>query len=123
RHRRAPGLQPRGADHRLPRQQSRTRQARPPSQPAGGASMRTTRWIATGGVVLAMTVAGACAPGSDGGSGTETSKENVNTDISEVGDVTLTVWDQEVRGAQSKAMDELNAAFEKKYPNVTVERV
>lgn len=85
--------------------------------------MRTTRRIATGGVVLAMMVAAACAPGSEGGSGTETSKEDVNTDISDVGDVTLTVWDQEVRGAQSEAMDELNAAFEEKYPNVTIERV
>src|SRR5690606_29278307 len=42
---------------------------------------------------------------------------------SDVGDVTLTVWDQEVRGAQNKLMEQLNAEFEKKYPNVTIERV
>ncbi|MGH3358107.1 MAG: extracellular solute-binding protein [Nocardioidaceae bacterium] len=85
--------------------------------------MRTSRLIATGGAVLALALGAACAPGSDSGSGKETSKEDVNTDIADAGDVTLTVWDQETRGAQSKLMDELNAEFEEKYPNVTIERV
>lgn len=86
--------------------------------------MRSTRHVfAVGGVALALTLASACAPGSDSGSGTETKKSDVNTDVSKAGDVTLTVWDQEVRGAQSKAMDQLNDAFEDKYPNVTIDRV
>ncbi|UYM06758.1 ABC transporter substrate-binding protein [Solicola gregarius] len=88
-----------------------------------GTRRQIGRVIATGGVVLALATAAACAPGDDGGSGTETKKEDVNTDISGVGDVTLTVWDQEVRGEQSKVMDQLNTAFEQKYPNVKIERV
>ena len=70
--------------------------------------------------LLATTVA--CAPGEEGGSGTETSSEDVTTDISEVGDVTLTVWDQEVRGGQAEQIAALNEAFMEKYPNVTIDR-
>ena len=36
--------------------------------------------------------------------------------------MTLTVWDQEVRGGQDKPLKELNQAFMDKYPNVTIER-
>jgi raffinose/stachyose/melibiose transport system substrate-binding protein len=43
-------------------------------------------------------------------------------DISKVGDVTLTVWDQEVRGGQRKQIEELNKQFMAKYPNVKIER-
>ncbi|UPK74492.1 extracellular solute-binding protein [Nocardioidaceae bacterium SCSIO 66511] len=88
-----------------------------------GSRRRIGRVIAAGGVALALATAAACAPGDDNGGGTETKKSDVNTDIADAGDVTLTVWDQEVRGAASKTMDELNAAFEKKYPNVTIDRV
>ena len=70
--------------------------------------------------LLATTVA--CAPGEEGGSGTETSSEDVTTDISEAGDVTLTVWDQEVRGGQAKQIAALNQAFMEEYPNVTIDR-
>lgn len=37
--------------------------------------------------------------------------------------VTLTVWDQEVRGGQNEQMKQLNDAFTKKYPNVKINRV
>src|SRR4029077_17374115 len=37
--------------------------------------------------------------------------------------VTLTVWDQEVRGGQNEAMKKLNADFQKKYPDITIKRV
>lgn len=70
--------------------------------------------------LLATTVA--CAPGEEGGTGTETSSEDVNTDIGELGDVTLTVWDQEVRGGQAKQIAALNEAFMEEYPNVTIDR-
>ena len=43
--------------------------------------------------------------------------------IAKAGDVTLTVWDQEVRGGQNKQMKQLNAEFMQKYPNVTIKRV
>jgi raffinose/stachyose/melibiose transport system substrate-binding protein len=37
--------------------------------------------------------------------------------------VTLLVWDQEVRGGQNAAMKSLNAAFQKRYPNIKINRV
>jgi raffinose/stachyose/melibiose transport system substrate-binding protein len=38
-------------------------------------------------------------------------------------DVTLLVWDQEVRGGQDAAMKTLNAAFQKQYPTIKINRV
>ncbi|HYH30652.1 MAG TPA: extracellular solute-binding protein [Pseudonocardia sp.] len=72
---------------------------------------------------LALLVA-ACTPGSEnaGGAPPPTERE-VQTDIAALGPVTLTVWDQEVRGGQNEQMERLNTAFEQKYPNVTIERV
>lgn len=52
-----------------------------------------------------------------------TTAPGVNTDIASVGDVTLTVWDQEVRGGQNEQIEKLNAAFQAKYPNVKINRV
>ncbi|HWK29129.1 MAG TPA: extracellular solute-binding protein [Solirubrobacter sp.] len=43
-------------------------------------------------------------------------------DIAKAGDVTLTVWDQNVRGGQNKEIEELNQQFMAKYPNVTIKR-
>ncbi|CAN5138064.1 MAG: extracellular solute-binding protein [Nocardioidaceae bacterium] len=76
-----------------------------------------------GAAVLALGLA-ACAPGSTGGEegGTETEASDVETDVAAMGDVTLTVWDQEVRGGQDEQIEELNAAFMEQYPNVTIER-
>ena len=62
-----------------------------------------------------------CAPGSGNSENTADTGE-ISTDISGVGDVTLTVWDQEVRGGQNEQMEQLNAAFMEKYPNVTIDR-
>jgi raffinose/stachyose/melibiose transport system substrate-binding protein len=39
------------------------------------------------------------------------------------GTVTLLVWDQEVRTGQNAAMEALNAAFAKKYPDIKINRV
>jgi raffinose/stachyose/melibiose transport system substrate-binding protein len=47
----------------------------------------------------------------------------VRTDAAALGNVTLTVWDQEVRGGQAAQMEQLNAAFEAKYPNIKLNRV
>lgn len=90
------------------------------------------RWwaLTTVAAVLAVT---ACTPGastnedpepssSDGTTAPETS-DGVQTDISGLGDITLTVWDQEVRGGQNEQIERLNAAFMDKYPNVTINRV
>jgi raffinose/stachyose/melibiose transport system substrate-binding protein len=84
--------------------------------------LRTRGLLGVGLAVAVMSAAAACAPGEERGSGTETGADEVNTDISKAGDVTLTVWDQEVRGGQAKQIQALNAAFQEEYPNVTIDR-
>lgn len=44
------------------------------------------------------------------------------TDPAQLGDVTLVVWDQEVRGGQAEAIKKLNRQFQEKYPNITIKR-
>lgn len=78
--------------------------------------------LAAAGLATALLMA-ACAPGSQAGGGTGTKPSEVNKDVSSMGKITLTVWDQEVRTGQDKPLRQLNAAFEKKYPNVTIKRV
>lgn len=77
--------------------------------------------LASAGAVGA--VAG-CAPGDSGPASPPTrSASAVSTDPAQMGTLTLTVWDQEVRAGQKSQMDTLNEAFHKKYPNITVKRV
>ena len=68
----------------------------------------------------------ACAPGSGSAEGdgeTPDTGGEVNTDPASLGEVTLTVWDQEVREGQAAQIEALNAAFQEEYPNITIERV
>ncbi len=44
-------------------------------------------------------------------------------DIAKAGNVTLPVWDQEVRGGQNAEINALNKAFQAKYPNIKIKRV
>ena len=85
---------------------------------------RTTLAAAAVGLGAGL-VLGACAPGgSDATSSSAASAPSaVKTDAASLGDVTLTVWDQEVRGGQEKQMSTLNAQFQEKYPNITIKRV
>ncbi len=67
----------------------------------------------------------ACAPGGSSGGSTGSSAapaSDVKTDASALGDVTLTVWDQEVRGGGKAQIDKLNAQFQAKYPNIKLKR-
>ncbi|MEO6020126.1 MAG: extracellular solute-binding protein [Knoellia sp.] len=84
---------------------------------------RTLLVALTAGAGLALS---ACAPGGSG-SGDNASNapvpSAVKTDAASLGDVTLTVWDQEVRGGQAKQIETLNAEFQKKYPNIKIKRV
>ncbi|WP_197683929.1 extracellular solute-binding protein [Allokutzneria albata] len=68
---------------------------------------------------------GACAPGSGsvGDRPADRPAGEVRTDPATMGKVTLTVWDQEVRGGQEKQITALNDAFQRKYPNITIKRV
>ena len=86
------------------------------------------RWHVRGaavGLVLAALV-GCGSPGSDDNAqnGDEQADRTVEKpDVAAAGDVTLTVWDQEVRGGQAAQIKRLNAAFQEQYPNVTIKRV
>jgi len=85
---------------------------------------RTTLVALLAGAGLALS---ACAPGGGSDDASDDSASPtpgaVKTDAASLGDVTLTVWDQEVRGGQEKQMSTLNAEFQKKYPNITIKRV
>ncbi len=85
---------------------------------------RTPRVLSAAGI-LALGALTACAPGSSNDSATPkpTPKAEVNTDAASMGDVTLVVWDQEVRGGQAAQMSQLNKEFQAKYPNITIKRV
>src|SRR4051794_4866196 len=86
--------------------------------------------IVLAAIGLAAVVAGCgAAPGGDkNDTAAKTSTPAATTaaappDISKLGNVTLTIWDQDVRGGQKAQLDELTKQFEAKYPNVTVKRV
>lgn len=85
---------------------------------------RTTKLMRRAAVVapaLALLTAG-CTPGAETGAEDE-GETAVDTDIEGLGDVTLTVWDQEVRGGQEEQIERLNEEFEETYPNITIDRV
>src|SRR5215218_6305499 len=68
-------------------------------------------------VAVTLLAAGCGTPGGD-------SSDNADkAEVAKAGDVTLTIWDQEVRGGQAKQIKRLNQAFQEKYPNVTIKRV
>lgn len=65
----------------------------------------------------------ACTPGSGNDAPEERDPgATIQTNVSAMGEQTLTVWDQEVRGGQNEQMTRLNEAFMEKYPNITIER-
>jgi raffinose/stachyose/melibiose transport system substrate-binding protein len=79
-------------------------------------------------LALTALVAGCgAAPGGDdsdkaANKSTPAATAAAKPDISKLGDVTLTVWDQMVRGGQNQEVTELNKQFMAKYPNVTIDR-
>jgi raffinose/stachyose/melibiose transport system substrate-binding protein len=89
--------------------------------------MTATRLTPLLALLALVLVAGCGTPGGDGDDNAkqaEESKQNsAKVDVAKAGDVTLTIWDQEVRGGQAKQIKQLNQAFRSKYPNVKIERV
>src|ERR671934_357425 len=82
----------------------------------------TIRATLAASALVALTLA-ACAPGEDSGDSEEAAPSDIETNVADMGDITLTTWDQQVRGGQSESIEKLNAAFEDKYPNITIDRV
>jgi raffinose/stachyose/melibiose transport system substrate-binding protein len=77
--------------------------------------------------VLLALLAGCGTPGGDASDNNKKAEEaeqsSQKIDVAKAGKVTLTVWDQEVRGGQRRQISQLNAAFMQRYPNVTIKRV
>ncbi|QYC42535.1 Multiple sugar-binding protein precursor [Nonomuraea coxensis DSM 45129] len=89
--------------------------------PSTRRSGRTPAIALLAAAALALT---ACAPGSSAPPAPPSQAPSaVRTDAAALGDVTLTVWDQEVRGGQAAQMKQLNDAFQAKYPNIKLNRV
>jgi raffinose/stachyose/melibiose transport system substrate-binding protein len=83
------------------------------------------RWLA---LILALVVVAGC--GTPGGDASDNEKKaeqaessSKKIDVAKAGKVTLTVWDQEIRGGQRRQISQLNDEFMRKYPNVTIKRV
>jgi raffinose/stachyose/melibiose transport system substrate-binding protein len=78
-------------------------------------------------VALAVALAGCGTPGGSSGDNAkkadQSKKNSSKIDVSKAGNVTLTIWDQEVRGGQAKQIKRLNKAFHAAYPNVKLKRV
>ncbi|HEV3002782.1 MAG TPA: extracellular solute-binding protein [Solirubrobacteraceae bacterium] len=77
-------------------------------------------------VGIASLAIGCGTPGDDGDDAADekpTTAAQTRPDVSKAGNVTLTVWDQEVRGGQAAQIKELNEQFQAKYPNVKIKRV
>jgi raffinose/stachyose/melibiose transport system substrate-binding protein len=83
----------------------------------------TSRRVAVAALLGALgLLAAGCTPGSENAAAPPPTERAVQTDIAALGPVTLTVWDQEVRGGQNEQMERLNAAFQQQYPNITITR-
>ncbi|MFC7465559.1 ABC transporter substrate-binding protein [Brachybacterium sp. GCM10030252] len=91
--------------------------------------MRRRTFLGSSAAAGGLGLLAACAPGSDSGGGTNSdggggpAASDVETDPAAMGEITLKVWDQEVRGAQNDAITALIDAFQSEYPNITVDRV
>jgi len=82
-------------------------------------SRATRLGVAVVGVVV---LAAACTPGKKASTPTQKPTSAISTNVTAAGPVTLTVWDQEVRGGQNAEITQLNKEFHNKYPNVTIKR-
>ncbi|MFT4044430.1 MAG: extracellular solute-binding protein [Gordonia sp. (in: high G+C Gram-positive bacteria)] len=65
---------------------------------------------------------GACAPGGSAPAQQSSATAAASTNIDSAGNVTLTVWDQNTDDGIAQAQDDLNAAFHKAHPNITIKR-
>ena len=80
------------------------------------------RMLLASAAMASVVALAACAPPAGKSDTDVSSPVEVSTDISDVPEQTLVVWDQEVRGGQNEQMERLNAAFMEKYPQITIER-
>lgn len=89
--------------------------------------MRRRIFLGSTTALGAAGILAACAPGSDQGGGSDgggagPAAGDVETDPAALGEVTLRIWDQEVRGAQNDAIEALIESFTREYPDITIDR-
>jgi raffinose/stachyose/melibiose transport system substrate-binding protein len=82
-----------------------------------------TKRIAVLAALAALAAGCGATPGGSGAKKGGPAERTAKADVAKAGKVTLTVWDQEVRGGQNQQIQRLNAAFQAKYPNVKIKRV
>jgi raffinose/stachyose/melibiose transport system substrate-binding protein len=88
--------------------------------------MRTHHRAGLAAALASLALATGCGtPGGDSGDNAERQSDAnaAKIDVAKAGNVTLTVWDQEVRGGQARQIKRLNEQFQSAYPNVKIERV
>ncbi|HSD78895.1 MAG TPA: extracellular solute-binding protein [Solirubrobacteraceae bacterium] len=73
--------------------------------------------------VVAVLVAMAAVAAAGCGGGGDNDRPVGRADVRGAGRVVLTVWDEQVRGGQRRQIEELNADFQRRYPNVRIRRV
>jgi raffinose/stachyose/melibiose transport system substrate-binding protein len=90
---------------------------------ADAAAIRSGTGAAARAALATLLAAALMLAAGCGGGGDKTSGRVTPADVRGAGKVVLTVWDEQVRGGQERQIDELNAAFEHRYPNVRIRRV
>ncbi|QFU89436.1 extracellular solute-binding protein [Amycolatopsis sp. YIM 10] len=83
-------------------------------------SSTALRAAAVGTAIFAMA---ACAPGGSSDRPADRPAGEVRTDVAAMGEVTLTIWDQETRAGQEQQITQLNEQFQRTYPNIRLNRV
>lgn len=73
--------------------------------------------------LLVLTLVAACGTPGEDEDDNEAAAGGEAINVADAGDVTLTVWDQNVRGGQEAQITTLNERFQEQYPNVTIKRV
>lgn len=92
----------------------------------GGGRRRTKALVPAALAAGLAVIAAGCVPGTDGSGAVEGGGAGGTgglPDPAKAGNVTLTVWDQEVRGGTNAELEQLNKEFQEKYPNVKIKRV
>ncbi|MBL1098778.1 extracellular solute-binding protein [Streptomyces coffeae] len=93
--------------------------------PGSGARRRHARTAPTVLAAALVLLATGCVPGTDGSgaAGPGTGAATAVPDPAKAGKVTLTVWDQEIRGGTNGELTQLNQEFQRKFPHVRIKRV